>query len=214
MTGPLPADFWDRIADRYAKRPIDDPDAYQAALERTRSHLRPQDDVLELGCGTGSTALLLAPEVGRYTASDLSPRMIEIGGEKAAAEGVGNLEFIAADLSNPQLSDRPRDAVLALNLLHLLEDLPEALSRVHAMLRPGGLFISKTVCPISGRVPIKLRLMLWALPVMQWLGKAPYVNFMSTDELETAITQAGFEIIETGNYPASPPSRYVVARRL
>ncbi len=50
--------------------------------------------------------------------------------------------------------------------------------------------------------------------MMQMMGKAPFVKFMETAELETAIETAGFEIIETGNYPAAPPCRFVVARKL
>ena len=55
--------FWDGIAEKYAKRPISDMAAYEYTLGRTRSYLKPEDQVLELGCGTGSTALLLAGDV-------------------------------------------------------------------------------------------------------------------------------------------------------
>ena len=48
---------------------------------------------------------------------------------------------------------------------------------------------------------------------MQVFGKAPYVNFLTIDRLERAIESAGFEILETGDYPAKPPSRLVVARK-
>ena len=46
------------------------------------------------------------------------------------------------------------------------------------------------------------------------LANAAYVKFMEIQELETQITQAGFQIIETGNHPAAPPSRYIVAKKL
>ena len=52
------------------------------------------------------------------------------------------------------------------------------------------------------------------LPLIQWIGKAPYVHFMAIGELEETIASGGFEIIETGNHPASPPSRYIVARKM
>ena len=48
------ATFWDGVADRYATRAVDDPEAYEYTLERTRSHLAPGDHVLELGCGTAT----------------------------------------------------------------------------------------------------------------------------------------------------------------
>ena len=49
--------FWGKTAGRYAKMPIRYAEAYEYALERTRSYLAKTDRVLELGCGTGSTAL-------------------------------------------------------------------------------------------------------------------------------------------------------------
>lgn len=208
------AAFWDGIAARYAKSPIRDMDAYEYTLGRTRSHLGGDDSVLELGCGTGSTALLLADGVRRIVASDLSPKMIEIGREKARQKGTSNVEFVVADVSDPKLAGTPFDAVLALNLLHLIPDLPRALADIHGLIRPGGLFISKSVCRPDRALPLKLRLMTWALPILQMLGKAPYVNLMRISELEAQVTAAGFEIIESGNHPVMPPSRYIVARRL
>ncbi|MBO9451881.1 class I SAM-dependent methyltransferase [Tropicibacter sp. R16_0] len=206
--------FWDGIAERYAKSPIKDVEAYEYTLERTRSYLGADDNVLELGAGTGSTALLLAPSVTRYVASDLSPKMTEIGRTKATDQGVTNVEFIAADVSDPQLAGTPYDTVLALNLLHLLPNLTEDLKHIHQMIKPGGLFISKSVCLNAKGLPLRLRIMKLAIPLMQLLGKAPFVRSLTIEELEHEVMAAGFEIIETGNYPAVPPSRYLVARRV
>lgn len=205
------AEFWNSVADRYARRAIGNPEAYRFTLERTRAHLGPEDDVLELGCGTGSTALLLAPHVARYTASDLAPRMIEIAREKARAQDAANLEFIATELRDPRLAERPRDAVLALNLLHLVDDLPGALAHIHEMLRPGGLLIAKTVCRPGRDAPILFHLAPAILPLLQWLGKLPRFDLMKVETLERHIARAGFEILEAGNHP--PPSRFIVARR-
>ncbi|MCV6584378.1 MAG: class I SAM-dependent methyltransferase [Marinibacterium sp.] len=205
--------FWDGIARRYAARPVPDQAAYATTLDRIRAHLQPGDQVLELGCGTGSTALRLAPAVARYAASDLSPRMIEIGQEKARKDEVSNVSFLVSDIRDPQRAGASYDAVLALNLLHLLDDPAAALARIHAMLRPGGLFMSKTTCRPDAGWSLKYRLMMAALPVMQWLGKAPAVTFHSVPELEAMIRGAGFDLVETGDYPAMPPAHFVVARK-
>ncbi len=57
------ARFWDKIAERYSKRPIVDEAAYQKKLQVTREYFRPDMEVLEFGCGTGSTAITHAPYV-------------------------------------------------------------------------------------------------------------------------------------------------------
>ncbi len=206
------AEFWDKVAPKYAKSPIADMKAYTYTLERTRGYLSPNDTVLEVGCGTGSTALLLADGVKHITASDVSPNMIAVGLEKAREQGVSNVDFVAADLFDSTLDGGPYDAVLAHNLLHLLEDVPAAIRRIGGWLKPGGLFISKTVCRPGAGSPLKYRLMTVILPLMQMVGKAPYVNFMEIEELEDCISSAGFTILESGNHPA--PSRYIVARKL
>ena len=208
------AQFWDGVAAKYAKSPISDMDAYTYSLDRTRSYLTLDDRLLEVGCGTGSTALLLAENAGHITASDLSANMIRIAEGKARDQGVANVSFVTADVMDDALESEPYDVVMALNLLHLLRDLPATIGRIHGLLKPGGLFISKTICPFGKAMPLKYRFLKLLVPVIQLVGKAPYVNFMTIETLEDAITAGGFKIIETGNYPASPPSRYVVARKI
>lgn len=203
--------FWDKAAEKYAKSPIADEAAYAYTLERTRSYLSADDSILEVGCGTGSTALLLAGDVKQITASDISPNMVQIGAEKARAQDIRNVTFVNATLSDGAFGNGPYDVVLALNLLHLLEDVPAALHRIHGLLKPGGVFISKTVCMPKSGAPLKFRMIKMILPLMQWVGKAPYVNFMEIGELENVVASHGFKIIETGTYP--PPSRYIVARK-
>ena len=207
------AAFWDKTAEKYAQSPIRDMAAYEYTLERTRHYLSKSDRVLEVGCGTGSTALLLAGDVRHITASDISGEMIRIASAKARDGQVENVDFVVADILDDTLCQGPFDAVLAHNLLHLLPDLGAALQRIGTLLKPDGLFISKTICTPGKGAPIKFRLMKAALPLLQVLGKAPYVNFMESEKLEAALSSAGFRAIETGNHPAQPPCRYIVARK-
>ena len=205
---PDAAKFWDKRADGYSRKPVKDMASYEKALDCTRKYLSPRDEVLEFGCGTGTTALLLAPSVGRITATDVSSRMIEIASEKAATQGVENVRFQRAALFDESLESGSFDVVMGFNILHLLEDIPGAVRRVRELLKPGGSFISKTVCLAE-----QSRLWSVLLAVMRRVRLAPYVHCLTVTELEELITRAGFEIIETGTYPASPPSRYVVARK-
>ncbi|MYM56082.1 class I SAM-dependent methyltransferase [Thalassovita mangrovi] len=208
------AKFWDKTAERYAKSPIADMDSYEYTLGRTRSYLQDTDRVLELGCGTGTTAIKLGDAAGSVVGSDLSANMVEIGQRRAAEAGAGNVRFVQADVDDEGLREDPYDVVMAFNLLHLIEDTDKALAQIGEMVRPGGLFISKTVCLAEGGGALKLRLLMLALPLMQMLGKAPFVRFLKVAELEGALERAGFKIVEAGNFPAKPPARYLVARKL
>jgi len=207
------AKFWDKHADKYAQTPITDEAAYAATLDRVRTYLSSSHKVLEIGCGTGSTALSLAPHVGQMSATDLSEKMVGHGRRKAQRQGVSNIDFRVADMMAPELTEQTFDVVMAFNLLHLVHDFDGALSRAHAMLKPGGLFISKTICKPVKRAPLKYYVMMTVLPVMQAFGKAPMVRVLPIEEFEGRIINAGFKIIETGNYPDNPPRRFVVARK-
>jgi len=205
--------FWDKSAAKYAKSKVGDPAAYETTLARARSHLGANDHVLELGAGTGTTALHLAPAVAQYTVSDASPSMLDIARDKVWDAGATNIDFAVGDIAGAP--DGPFDVVMAFNLLHLVEDLDGALTRIQQLVKPGGLFISKSACEPEAGSNWKFSLIKAAIPVMQMLGKAPFVAFRGIGEFEDQITAKGFEIIETGNYPAKPPpSRFVVARRL
>ncbi|NKB45082.1 MAG: methyltransferase domain-containing protein [Alphaproteobacteria bacterium] len=200
--------FWDKIADKYAKSPIKNMDAYEQTMSRTRAYLNKESRVLEVGCGTGSTALLLAPELEHLTATDISGRMIEIAQGKATDQAIDNITFKQAPMPDPSLEAKTYDAVLTYNTLHLLTDLPGALRCVQKTLKPGGVFISKTPC-------LKEQTSLWAIPLVlaRLLRLAPYVNLLKFADVDRAIASAGFEIVETGLYPA-PLNHFVVARKI
>jgi ubiquinone/menaquinone biosynthesis C-methylase UbiE len=205
------ARFWDRAARKYAKDPIADMAGYERTLDHARRLLKSTDAAIELGCGTGTTALKLAPSVARLVATDISAEMIAIAREKAAAEKCANVEFVVATPDAAPYPDASFDAAMAFNLLHLIEDRAAALRGVHRLLKPGGLFISKT--PVLSEMGSAIRLLV---PVMQAFGKAPYVGFFSAEALEREISEAGFEIIERARHGSGKKDMrtYLVARKV
>lgn len=202
------ARFWDRIADKYSRSPVKDEESYRHTLDRVKAHLDPESRVLEIGCGTGSTALTLSESVAEIVATDISPRMIEIAARKARDGGIGNVRFAAEDTLAVGRTDGPFDAVLAFNLFHLLREPGAGIGAAMKLVRPGGLLISKSPC-LKGANPIYPIM----IPIMRLFGKAPHVSFFTVEELETMVTGAGGEIVETGTFPKSPPARFIVARK-
>jgi len=203
-----PSRFWDRRAAGYAKKAVPDEDAYRRTLERVRAHLTPNDSVLELGCGTGTTALTLSASARAIVATDYSAEMIGIATAKARAEGVTNVRFRTCTVDDPALAPESFDVVIAMNLLHLLDDIPARLRRIHELVRPGGLFISKTPC--IGDRGLALRI---AIPLLRAAGIAPYVSFVTERSLTADTARSGFEVQETGMYPRKSRSFFVVARK-
>ncbi|WP_068316178.1 class I SAM-dependent methyltransferase [Polycladidibacter hongkongensis] len=205
--------FWDKTASGYVKSAISDMDAYTFTLERTRSYLKSSDRVLEVGCGSGMTALKLAGSCGEILGTDISGKMVDYARKGARDQGIVNARFLRAGAEDVLAGEGRFNAIMAFNLLHLVPDLPQVLQQYHDMLEPGGLFISKTFSLQDSGFDVKIALMRGVLPLMQMVGKAPEVFFFTVSELDKMVEAAGFDILETGNYPAKPPRRYIVARK-
>ena len=201
------AQFWDRVAPGYSNKPVTDMESYARKLAATQALMRPNMKILEFGCGTGSTALEHAPHVAHIDATDVSAEMIAIGLNKAHSAGIDNINFRQASVEEFDESTN-YDMVLALNLIHLLKDRKAVLEKVNRLLKPGGLFISSTVC-LADR--------MWYLrpviPMLQWLGKAPYVEFLSAKDFLDEVAVAGFEIQEYWTHGRAK-SLFLIARKL
>ena len=205
------AKFWDKAAQKYAAAPIKDMAAYEYTMERVRSYLTPDTKALEIGAGTGSTALLLAADVAELTSTDISHEMMRIAKDKAAAKGIKNVSFQVADGQQAAALAAGKDVVLGFNIFHLTPDPADIFKTLHQEMDPGALFVSKTPCLAEPSLGFKRFAFTVMIPVMQLVGYAPFVGRYSFAHLEGMIEAAGFEIVETGCYPAM--SRFVVARK-
>ena len=204
MTDDRNRKFWNRIAERYAARPLKNVAAYEAMLADVAARLKPTDRVLEIGCGTGGTAIRLAPGVAQYTATDFSSEMVRIARAKPAA---GAVTFRVADAASA-FEGGPFDVICAFNVLHLVEDLPDTLARIHANLKPGGLLICKTWCFADLRLWVRL-----LFPILRMIGLFPFATALDEAQLRQVLRDAGFDIEVTrvfGDYSQNP---YTVARR-
>ncbi|NVK39727.1 MAG: class I SAM-dependent methyltransferase [Oceanospirillaceae bacterium] len=198
--------FWDKLASRYAKRPIKDEKSYQRKLAITQAYFRPDWSVLEFGCGTGSTAIIHAPYVRHILATDISGRMLEIAASKARDAGIDNISFRQGTLDSLVLEAESFDAVLGLNILHLLDDVDGTIERVYGLLRPGGVFVSSTA--LLGDMKLHWRLLIRA---MQVLGFAPFVNCFDKNTLLSMLTATGFSIDQ--EWQPGKESVFIVAKK-
>jgi len=201
------ARFWDRISKRYSKQPIADEATYEKKLQITRGYFQPDMQVLEFGCGTGSTALLHAPYVSHIQAIDVSPKMIEIAQAKAEAENIGNVTFECLSMDEFSAPKNSFDVVLGHNILHLLENTQETIATVYDMLKPGSVFITSTACIADMKMLFRL-----IAPVGSFLRVFPLVKVFSSQELQDSLTHAGFEIDHHWQ-PGKDKAVFLVARK-
>jgi 2-polyprenyl-3-methyl-5-hydroxy-6-metoxy-1,4-benzoquinol methylase len=200
--------FWDRIAEKYSRQPISDQDLYLRKLTATQAYLSADDEVFEFGCGTGGTALEHAPFVRQVTGIDVSSAMIRIAKEKQAAAGVENVDFQVSGIDAFVDDGRQYDAVLGLSILHLVEDPASIISKVGAMMKPGGVFVSSTFCAADHVLWLKL-----LAPLGRAIGKLPLLTFFTYRELVQNLQNAGFSI-ETEWRGGKMKSDFIVARKI
>jgi len=241
MTTPSPssnpdARFWDKTSQKYSKSAIADQEGYQRTLDKTLTFLQPTHSVLELGCGTGSTAIHLAREsrVGSYLGTDISSGMIAIANEKISPSAPtpenksgdnnpeappppppdnnnnnNNLRFqvaTAEELVSAPESEK-YDVVLGFNYLHLVRDLPGTLKSISALTKPGGLFLSKTPCIRDMTLGMVL---LPVMPLARAVGLAPFVGGFTSAELKRQMEAAGFEVLEMEYHSGGKSSKGVM----
>jgi ubiquinone/menaquinone biosynthesis C-methylase UbiE len=103
--------------------------------------LRPDDVVLDVGCGTG-TAVRAAAQVvteGRVVGIDPTPAMLRIAEEQtAAAAERERIEFQEGSAEAIPMPDASVSLVLAINSIHHWQDWARGLQEVKRVLAPGG----------------------------------------------------------------------------
>jgi SAM-dependent methyltransferase len=119
--------------------------------------------VLDVGCGMGENAILLALAGGEVTGVDLSPRSIAVAERRARASGLPRLpRFVCAPIESADLPERSFDVVWADGLLHhVLPELDLVLARLGVLARPGARVVLSE--PVN-RIPA-LRALRKALPI-------------------------------------------------
>lgn len=120
-------------------------------------------EVLDVGCGPGENAVLLALRGARVTGVDVSPRSIEVAERRARASGARTPpRFVCAPVETVELPERAFDVIWGDGVLHhLIPELDAVLARLGRLARPGARFVFSE--PVN-LVPALRRLRL-ALPI-------------------------------------------------
>jgi 2-polyprenyl-3-methyl-5-hydroxy-6-metoxy-1,4-benzoquinol methylase len=206
-----PEKFWDFLATNYDANEGDL--AQRKDLEIIHRYLQPGDLVLEYACGTGTLANYVARWVKEIHGIDISGKMIAAAKRKAAEQRVENAHFRQATIFESGFASQSFEAVMAFNILHLVEEAPAAVRRINQLLKPGGVFISSTPCLGEKRAWFNSLLSpLFMVPSK--MGIIPYVKTFKAAELEELLVQGNFRIIETKKFVAGLTDYLIVARKI
>jgi len=135
--------FWDRVSgvyDLFGK--IYNGKVNQEMCRVVAKELATDDCVLECACGTGLITAAVAGKCSKLVATDCSEGMLKQTRKKCGS--YSNVEIRTADILNLPFPDESFDAVIAANVIHLLDDPYKALSELDRICRPGGKLIIPT----------------------------------------------------------------------
>ena len=97
--------------------------------------------VLDVGCGTGASALPAAEKVGphgRVVGADLAERLLEIARQKAQSHGQANIQFETGDMECLGYPNNHFDAVVSVFSIFFVPDMARQARELWRMVRPGG----------------------------------------------------------------------------
>lgn len=146
-------DYWERHARNYDAslrwvlgRPL------PRMLELASQAVRGKGRVLEVAAGTGIVTSAIAQTCEAVVATDYASAMVDALERRVRDAGLGNVTYQQADIYALPYKTGEFDAVVAANVLHLVPDLPAALSALQKVTKPGGLLVLPTFCHDETRV--------------------------------------------------------------
>ena len=168
-------------------------DVYQEVRGWLQKQFRDTDTVLELGCGTGYFSEMIADRVKHLTATDLALEMIEQA--KKNLSQFSNVEVKIEDSYATSFEDGVFDALLLVNLLHIVESPIAVLKESHRVLSSDGQIV---IVDVTGHGMSLLKKMKLVIRYLRKFGKLPSNNkSFSQDELAAMINEAAFAVEET-----------------
>lgn len=135
--------FWDNVAwvyDIFANGI--NRKANKTLCQTVAALINDTDRVLECACGTGLLTGVMAPRCKSLIATDFSQKMLHRAEKKYGK--YGNVQFAQADILHLPYPDNHFDAVVAANVIHLLDEPLRALKELDRVCKPGGKIIIPT----------------------------------------------------------------------
>lgn len=157
--------------------------------------LQPGEHVLDVGCGTGASAIPAGRAVGRtgrVVAIDVAENMLDRARAKARQQDLPQIEFELADMSATGYADGSFDAVVSVFSVFFVPDMTAQVAELWRLLRPGGRLCITVWCDgaFGPAAPLFLREALQLKPDLP-MPTRPWEVLTDPDNLRALLLAAG-----------------------
>lgn len=206
--------FWDKIAEKYDEAEERFEPIHTQVLQFIKSYLNSNDIVLDYGCATGSKAFKLSSTVKEIHGIDISSKMIGIAKRRLTNSNVKNLCFTQTTLFEEKLKKESFNVIIAIAILHSLENNYQVVQRIAELLKPGGLFISATPC-LKEKMAFSNKLQMYLYAILSKTGIVPVtLKRFKFNDLDNLLSNENFKIIMTERIFYQMSSYLIVARKV
>jgi ubiquinone/menaquinone biosynthesis C-methylase UbiE len=139
---------WDLVADGYAETTMQMLAQY-AEEAIAASHLKPGAKILDVACGPGTLALMVAREAGSVHGIDFSAPMLDIFRQYIARHGYNNIAVQHGDAQTLPYADNTFDAAFSMFGLMFFPDRCKGFAEIYRTLKPGGTIAVTSWAPID-----------------------------------------------------------------
>jgi len=197
--------FFDRVSSKSKPEPNK---TASKIIELSKEFLEKDKYVLDFGCGSGAITNKIAKEVKAIDAIDISSGMLEFAQKQAKENAITNINYRQVSIFDKDFKDEAFDVILAFNVLHYIEDMPNHVVRINSLLKPNGIFISSTACMKEKRSLIRC-----LVSFLSKTGLVPKMISYKKVELETLIENGNFEVIKSERISKLPEYFIVMKKR-
>ena len=159
---------------------------------------KPGEVVVDVGCGTGNAALLVAATGAKVTGVDPAPRLLEVARQRAAAEGA-DVEFVDGTAEALPLGDGVADLVISVFGVMFSADVPAAVAELDRVTAPGGRILVTSFPPEGPMMQVMgaaMEEMARVLPPPPVAEETPFGWHVEAD-VRAAFEPRGFDVTVT-----------------
>ncbi len=160
--------------------------ATTAGLLQATWPVKPRARVLDLGCGAGTAALMLAAGGAQVVGCDINPRAIVLAKLNQALNDLGNVTFLVGDLFAP-VADERFDLIVAQPPFISKPDSEEAVTYLH-----GGARGDELLLRILSELPARLAPDGRAVFLVDW---PRYDDASPAERIRTALGKGSFDLL-------------------